>query len=154
MPILPEERLFTAFEANGQLYQFKRIPFGLKNAVPCFQHVVNEIISKYNCKGAYAYSDDITVCGRTCEEHDENLKCFLNATKRCNITFNEKQCSYATDSIKLLGYHISNGMLQPDSDRVKPLLELSVPNIGKELQRLVGMFAYYAQWVPCFSEKD
>jgi len=43
MPILPEERLFTAFEANGQLYQFKRIPFGLKNAVPCFQHVVNKL---------------------------------------------------------------------------------------------------------------
>jgi len=40
VPILPEERLFTAFEANGQLSQFKRIAFGLKNAVPCFQHVV------------------------------------------------------------------------------------------------------------------
>ena len=97
--------------------------------------------------------DDITVCGRTREEHDENLKCFLNAAKRCNITFNEKKCTYATNCIKLLGYHISNGMLQPDSDGVKPLLELPAPNTGKELQRLVGMFAYYTQWVPCFSEK-
>jgi len=151
--ILPEERLFTAFEANGQLYQFARIPFGLKNAVPCFQRVVNEIISKYNCKGTYACLDDITVCGRTGAEHDENLKCFPNAAKRCNITFNEKKCTYATDSIKLLGYKILNGMLQPDPDRVKPLLELPVPNTGKELQRHVGMFAYYSQWVPCFSEK-
>jgi len=47
VPILPEERLFTAFEADGQLYQFKRIHFGLKNAVPCFQRVVNEIMPKY-----------------------------------------------------------------------------------------------------------
>jgi len=62
VPILPEERLFTAFEPNGQFYQFKRIPFGLKNAVSCFQRVVNEIISKYNCKGTYAYLDNITVC--------------------------------------------------------------------------------------------
>jgi len=131
VPILPEERLFTAFEANCQLYQFTCIPFGLKNAVPCFQRVVNEIISKYNCKGTYAYLDDITVCGWTRAEHDENLKCFLNAAERCNITFKEKKCTYATDSIKLLGYNISNGMLQPDPDRVKPLLELPVPNIGK-----------------------
>ena len=138
-PILPEERLFTAFEANGQLYQFTRIPFGLKNAVPCFQRVENEIISwKYNCKRTHAYLDDITVCGRTRVEHDENLKCFLDAAKRCNNTFNEKKCTYATDSIKLLGYSISNGMLQPDPDPVKPLLELPVPNTGKELQRLCG----------------
>jgi len=92
VPILPEERLFTAFETNGQLYQFKRIPFGLKNAVPYFQRMVNEIISKYNCKGTYAYLDDITVRGRTREEHDENLKCFLTAAKWCNITFNKKKC--------------------------------------------------------------
>jgi len=77
---------------------------------------------------------------------------FSNCSKKCNITFNEKKCTYATDSLKLLGYHISNGMLQTDPDRVKSLLELPVPNTGKELKRLVGMFAYYAQWVP-FSEK-
>ena len=39
----------------------------------------------------------------------------------CNITFNERKCTYTTDSIKLLGYHISNGVLQQDPDRVKPL---------------------------------
>ena len=153
VPILPEERLFTTFKASGQLYQFKRVPSGLRNAVPCFQRVVNEIISKYNCKGTYAYLDNNTVCGRTREERDENLKCFLNAAKKCKVTFNEKKSTYATVSIKLSSYYISNGVLQPDPDRAKSLLELPVPNIGKELHRLVGMFAYYAQWAPCFSEK-
>ena len=76
VPLLPEERKYTAFEANGQLYQFKRIPFGLKNAVPCFQRVINDIIAAHGCKGTFAYLDDITVCGRTKEEHDENLKVF------------------------------------------------------------------------------
>ena len=66
-PILPEERHYTTFEANGQLYQFKRIPFGLKNAVPCFQRVINDIIDKYGCKATYAYLDDVTTCGRTRE---------------------------------------------------------------------------------------
>ena len=61
VPLLPEERKYTAFEAKGRLYQFKRVPFGLKNAVPCFQHVVNQIISKFNCKSTFAYLDDITL---------------------------------------------------------------------------------------------
>ena len=94
--------------------------------------------------------DDNAVCGRTREECEEKLRCFLNSAEMCNITFNERKCTYTTDSIKLLGYHISNGVLQQDPDRVKPLLELPVPITGKELQRLVGMFAFCAQWVPCF----
>ena len=37
---LPEDvRMHTAVEADGRLYQFTRLPFGLKNAVPCFQRI-------------------------------------------------------------------------------------------------------------------
>ena len=153
MPLLQEERKYTAFEANGGLYQFKRVPFGLKNAVPCFQRVVNQIISKFNFKGTFAYLDDITVCGSTREEHDKNLKTFLKAAEECNLTLKENKCVYATNTIKLLGYQISDGSLQPDPDRVAPILNRPVPTTPKELQRIVGMFSYYAQWLPKFSEK-
>ena len=151
--LLPEEQKYTAFEAGSHLYEFKRVPFGLKNAVPCFQRVINQIILKYNCKGTFAYLDDITVCGRTREEHDKNLEIFLNAAQECNLTLNEKKCAFATTAIKLLGYQISDGMLKPDPDRVKPILKLPIPTNAKELSRVVGIFSYYAQWLPKFSEK-
>ena len=35
--INPAERKYTGFEANGQLYQFCRIPFGVTNEVAVFQ---------------------------------------------------------------------------------------------------------------------
>ena len=129
------------------------MPFGLKNAVPCFQRKINEIITKFKCEGTFAYLDDITVCGKTREEHDKNLKAFLQAGKHCNITFNTSKCCFATDTVNLLGYQISHGTIQPDSVRVAPLLSLPVPQTAKELQRIVGMFAYYSQWIPQFSEK-
>ena len=43
--------------------------------------------------------------------------------------------------------------MQPDADRVKPILEMPIPSNSKELQRVIGMFSYYAQWLPKFSEK-
>ncbi|XP_072389424.1 uncharacterized protein [Diabrotica undecimpunctata] len=42
IPIKNEEKIYTAFEANGQLYQFCRIPFGVTNGVACFQRVIDE----------------------------------------------------------------------------------------------------------------
>ena len=34
--LLPEKQKYTTFEAGGHLYEFKRVPSGLKNSVPCF----------------------------------------------------------------------------------------------------------------------
>ena len=149
----PQDRLYTAFEADGALWQWKRIPFGLTNAVPCFQRIIDDIIKSNNCKGTFAYLDNITVGGTTQQEHDVNLDRFLAVAKNHNLTFNESKCIYNTDTIDLLGYRIKNGTLQPDPARVKTLQDLPSPNNRKEQQRVIGLFAYYAQWIPQYSDK-
>ena len=53
--------VYTAFEADGALWQWKRIPFGLTNAVPCFQRVIDDIIKSNDCQGTFAYLDNIIV---------------------------------------------------------------------------------------------
>jgi len=58
------------------------------------------------------------------------------------------------NSLTLLGFNISDGDLKPDPQRVKPVLEMPVPTSPKQLQRVVGMFAYYAQWITQCSEKS
>ena len=36
IPLKTNERMYTAFEGAGRLYEFTRIPFGVKNGVACF----------------------------------------------------------------------------------------------------------------------
>ncbi|XP_068220393.1 uncharacterized protein [Palaemon carinicauda] len=74
--IREEERPYTAFEAGGKLYEFNRIPFGVKNGVAAFQRVLDEILKKEKVGGTFAYVDNVTVCGETEEEHDQNLRGF------------------------------------------------------------------------------
>ena len=144
------DRLYTTFQADGSLWQWKRIPFSLINAVPCFQRIVDDIIEYNGCKGTFAYLDNITVGGATQEDHDKNLSKFLSVSKTHNLTFNEAKCVYSTDTIKLLGYEIHNGCLRRDPDRVKTLRELSPPKTTKEQQPVVGLFAY---WIMHYSDK-
>ncbi|XP_072395075.1 uncharacterized protein [Diabrotica undecimpunctata] len=63
VPILPHEKMYTAFEAAGKLYQFCRIPFVVTNGVASFQRTIDWLIRTENLEGTYAYLDDITVCG-------------------------------------------------------------------------------------------
>ena len=44
VPIKESDRKYTAFEANGQLYQFKRIPFGVTNGVAAFQRTMDKVV--------------------------------------------------------------------------------------------------------------
>ena len=149
----PSDKIFTAFEADGALWQWRRIPFGLTNAVPCFQRIVDDIIKNNNCKGTVAYLDNITIGGSTQAEHDANLAKFLAVADEHNLVFNKSKCVYSTDTIDLLGYRIHNGTLRPNPERVKALQDLPPPKNTKEQLRVVGLFAYYAQWIERYSDK-
>ena len=48
-----------AFEANGKFYQFKRMPQGVTNGVPCFQRSIDPFIVRHNLTGVFAYMDNL-----------------------------------------------------------------------------------------------
>jgi len=142
IPLRNEEKCFTAFEAAGKLYQYKRIPFGVTNGVACFQRVMDEFISNNKLHGIYAYLDNLTVCGRDQDEHDANLSRFLDAAKKHNLKFNDQKCTYSTTSIKLLGYEVNNGEIRPDPDRLQPLRDIPVPQNLSAQKKVMGLLAY------------
>ena len=82
IPLNDSDEAYTAFEAAGQLWQFTRMPFNVMNEVACFQRSIDEFIAQEELSKAYAYLDNITVCGKTQKEHDHNLAKFLAAAKK------------------------------------------------------------------------
>ena len=127
IPVKEEEKKFTAFEANGRLYQFCRIPFGVTNGAAAFQRTMDNFISEEALKDTFAYLDNITICGRDQAHHDENLSKFMEAAKRRNLVFNEGKCVFSTRTISILGSVVSKGEIKPDPERLKPLQELPAP---------------------------
>ena len=43
----------TAFEANGKLYEFTRIPFGVKNGVAAFQRIMLQFVEQENLRDTF-----------------------------------------------------------------------------------------------------
>ena len=151
VPLKDEDKPYTAFEARNNLYQFTRLPFGVTNGVACFQREMMKFVDENNLKGVFPYLDDITICGKDQEEHDANLKSFLDAAKRKNICYNDEKSVFSTRRLSILGYVIEEGEIRPDPERMRPLRELQIPQDSKALKRCLGLFSYYSQWIPEFS---
>ena len=151
--IKDEDKPYTAFEADNKLYQFKRIPFGITNGVASFQRVIDEIVEKEGLEDTFVYIDNVTVCGHSQEQHDENLKRFMDAVEKYRLTLNKEKCVFSVKSVNLLGYLIEEGTLKPDPERLRPFLNLPEPRDLSSLKRVIGMFAHYSRWISGFSEK-
>ena len=153
IPIPNKDKPFTAFEANGALYEFNRIPFGVTNGVACFQEILDNLIRDENLKDTYAYLDDVTIGGRSQNEHDSNLNRFLSVATKYRLTINDDKSLYNVRKVAILGHLIENKQIKPDPSRLKPLLDLSPPTSQKSMKRAAGLFAHYSKWIPNFSEK-
>ena len=153
IPIPISDQPFTAFQACGKLWEFTVIPFGVTNGVPAFQRKMDEIVTADGLKDTFPYLDNITVAGRTQTEHDANVNKFLTAMENRNMILNSKKTTSSVAEINILGYLVGNGIIRPDPERLKPLREFPPPTDFRSLKRLLGLFAYYAKWIPDFSEK-
>ena len=132
MPIAPEDRKFTAFEANCELFEFRRFPFGLTNAVPAFQRAMNEMVKEENLKDTYPYMHDVTVAEETKAEHDRNVRAFETVCIKRHITINEKKTICRVTQSDILDYRAGKGKMGPDPERLRPLQEMEPPSTLKE----------------------
>ena len=121
VPFKDEDKPYTAFEARGCLYQFTRLPFGVTNGVACFQREMVKIVQEEDLKTTFPYLDNITICGKNQEDHDVNLKCFLEAAECKNITYNNEKSVFSTRRLPIVRHEVEEGEIRPDPERLRPL---------------------------------
>ena len=131
--VIESKHKFTAFEANGKLYEFIRIPFGVKNGVSAFQQFISEFVENKKLKNIFRYLDNFSVTGRTQKQRDANVKSFVEAIRRNNFTFNKLKIVSLVNSITILGCLVKNGCLKPDLDRLRLLRDFRPPVNLKQL---------------------
>ena len=79
------KKIYFAFEADGKLFPFCRVQFGITNGVACFQRIIDKFIPDNSLSYTIAYLHNITICGKNQEEHDENLNKLTEASKKFNL---------------------------------------------------------------------
>ena len=153
IPIAESDKPFTAFEAEGKLFEFNVMPFGVTNGGPVFQRIMAYIIEEDKLKNTLVYFDYVIIGAASMTELEVHSARFLKSMAKRRMTMNESKTIYGVEELNILGYRVGKQQIRPDPDRLKPLLDLPPPHSSKALQRTLGLFAYYSKWIPRFSDR-
>lgn len=143
----------TAFRSHRGLFQFKRMPFGLRNGPSIFQRIMQGILSPYLWIFCLVYIDDIVVYLTSYEAHIDHLDKVLTLIEASGITLSPVKCHFFYGSILLLGHKVSRLGLSTHLEKVRAVLELAKPTKLSELQTFLGMAVYFSTFIPHYADK-
>ena len=90
IPMAPTSVAKTAIITPFGLWEFLRMPFGLKNAAQAFQRLMDGILR--DIPFAFVYIDDILVTSRSHEEHIEHLRQLFQLLSSNGLVLNKAKC--------------------------------------------------------------
>ncbi|MBW0546116.1 hypothetical protein O181_085831, partial [Austropuccinia psidii MF-1] len=106
--VTPRARKYLRIIVHCGVYEYLRMPFGIKNAPLHFQRMMNEIFPEELSEGwLIIYIDDIIVCSKTWEEHMYRLSRGLTKIQSVNMKISLKKCHFGFKELKALGHVVS-----------------------------------------------
>jgi hypothetical protein len=114
IPLEKASRKWTAFQFEGQVYQFTRVPYGYRNALAGFIRELQVVLGADSGRHVLHYVDDIIIYSRTYDEHLRHLDSVFNKLTTAGFFINLKKCSFFKQEIKFLGHVLSKRGLKPD----------------------------------------
>ena len=145
-----ESRQKTAFVTPFGKYEFRRMPFGLKNAPAIFQRCMEVVLSECYMFAA-PYIDDIIVFSESGVEHAHHLRKVFEALKQHGLTVKLGKCEFGRSKVEYSGHVIGDGELAVPSHRAAAMAEFLRPKTKKQLRSFLGAASYYRRFVKGFA---
>ena len=152
IPVEPSSRKYTAFSTPKGLWQFARMPFGLKNAPASFQREISSVLGSFPSKNVLCYLDDILILSSNFEEHLKLVREVLFTLAKFGLKINLNKCEFFKDKVKYLGHIVSEEGIRKTEDYVKQITNYPQPNTVGELRAFLGLINFQRKFLPHASE--
>ena len=136
----------TAISTPFGLWEFLRMPFGLKHAAQTFQRLMDGILQGLDF--AFVYLDDILVASTSEAQHLQHLRRIFDLLSSNGLVINKSKCVFGVSELEYLGHLVTTDGIRPLKSRVEAIQQFPTPQTRGELQRFLGMINYYHRFLP------
>ena len=114
VPMDDASKQYTAFTLGSMgLYECESMPFGLCNAPPTFQRLMQNCLGELNLTYCLIYLDDVIVFSETPEEHLLRMRVVFNRLRENGLKLKSSKCDVFKTEINYLAHHVSKEGVWP-----------------------------------------
>ena len=128
-----EDQEKTAFITSQWLYCYNVMPFGLKNAGPTYQRLVNKMFSNQIGRNMEVYVDDMLFKSKEELTHLDDLRETFATLRQYQMKLNPSKCAFGVASGKFLGFMVSKRGIETNPEKVRAILDMASPKTVKEV---------------------
>ncbi|KMQ89530.1 enzymatic polyprotein endonuclease reverse [Lasius niger] len=139
IPMDPQDSLKTAFSTPNGHYEYKKMPFGLKNAPATFQRLMDNVLTGLQGNVCFVYLDDIVIYAQTLEEHKQKLSQIFDRIKEAGLSLQPEKCQFFKRELMYLGHIISDKGVKPNPEKIKAVEQYPIPKNHKQLKQFLGL---------------
>lgn len=99
IPVEKTSQELTAFKKAGEIYEFKRLPFGLCNGTASFQRLINALFTGMRGLNVQLFLDDICLASKTWEEHIVLIDQVLKLIIKANLKLKGSKCTFGSECV-------------------------------------------------------
>jgi hypothetical protein len=144
--IKPEDQHKITFICPWGTFAYRKMPFGLKNAVATFQHAMTFVFHdlKHMVK---SYLDDLASHSLKRVDHITHLRLVSERCRYYRIQLNPRKCIFCIKSGCLLGFLVSETGIMVDALKVEVILRLPPLHMIRQLQGLQGKANFLRRFI-------
>ncbi|MBW0509991.1 hypothetical protein O181_049706 [Austropuccinia psidii MF-1] len=135
----PHSRKLLRIISHCGIYEYLRIPFGIKNEPSHYQRMMNTIFTHELSEGwLIIYIDDIIICSETWQLYLDRLSLVLRKILQVNMKISLKKCNFGFHELNSLGHVVSELSLGVDKNKVVAVLLKKCLRTKKEIMSFLG----------------
>ena len=151
--VAPADRPKTAFIVETGIYEYIRMPFGLKTAPATYQRMMASCLAEFVNRGCLlVYLDDIIIHSATESQHLKDLEEVLQTIEREKLKLKPSKCQIFASEVKFLGHRVDRNGVSPLPAKLDSVRNWAPPTNATELQSFLGFCNFYRWFVPGFAE--
>jgi hypothetical protein len=123
------------------------MPFVLTNAPSTFQGLMNCSFKPFLRIFVLVFFDDILMYNKSWEEHVQHVDMVLQLLKEQQIYAKPFKCFFGLREVEYLGHIVSHEGVNVNPNKIKVMMDWTIPKTLKNIRRFLGLTGYYHKFV-------